>query len=86
MRLPHATHTHRTAPCAARACKASAAHAFPHKLSHARSPIRSAVAMAPKVEFPILGGVYWGTPQTVNKAPGDIAGACRVAKICGRPS
>jgi len=40
--------------------------------------------MAPKVEFPILGGVYWGTPQTVNKAPGDIAGACRVAKICGR--
>ncbi len=42
--------------------------------------------MAPKVEFPILGGVYWGTPQTVNKAPGDIAGACRVAKICGRPS
>merc|ERR1719191_590149 len=28
----------------------------------------------PNVEFPILGGVYWGTPQTVDKAPGDIAG------------
>merc|ERR1719258_148420 len=22
----------------------------------------------------ILGGVYWGTPQTVDKAPGDIGG------------
>ena len=37
-------------------------------------PARVAVANAPKVEFPILGGVYWGTPQTVDKAPGDIAG------------
>merc|ERR1719217_266911 len=33
-----------------------------------------AIANAPKTEFPILGGVYWGTPQTVDKAPGDIAG------------
>merc|ERR1719504_399169 len=33
-----------------------------------------AIANAPKVEFPILGGVYWGTPQTIDKAPGDIAG------------
>ena len=32
------------------------------------------VANAPKTEFPILGGVYWGTPQTVDKAPGDIGG------------
>merc|ERR1719178_309870 len=28
----------------------------------------------PDVEFPILGGVYWGEPQTVDKAPGDIGG------------
>ena len=35
----------------------------------------SAVANAPKTEFPILGGVYWGEPQTVDKAPGDIGGA-----------
>merc|ERR1719160_2056282 len=33
-----------------------------------------AIANAPKTEFPILGGVYWGTPQTVDKAPGDIGG------------
>merc|ERR1719201_501147 len=33
-----------------------------------------AIANAPKVEFPILGGVYWGMPQTVDKAPGDIGG------------
>ena len=38
------------------------------------TPPLIAVANAPKVEFPILGGVYWGTPQTVDKAPGDIAG------------
>jgi len=29
----------------------------------------------PDVEFPILGGVYWGEPQTKDKAPGDIGGA-----------
>merc|ERR1719472_676589 len=28
----------------------------------------------PNVEFPILGGVYWGEAQTVDKAPGDIGG------------
>merc|ERR1719451_100466 len=33
-----------------------------------------AIANAPKVEFPILGGPYWGSPQTVDKAPGDIGG------------
>jgi len=33
-----------------------------------------AIANAPKTEFPILGGVYWGTPQTIDKAPGDIGG------------
>ena len=38
------------------------------------TPPLIAVANAPKVEFPILGGVYWGTPQTVDKAPGNIAG------------
>merc|ERR1719181_2220435 len=34
-----------------------------------------AIANAPKVEFPILGGVYWGEAQTVDKAPGDIGGS-----------
>jgi len=34
-----------------------------------------AIANAPKVEFPILGGVYWGEPQTIDKAPGDIGGS-----------
>merc|ERR1719379_2579397 len=29
----------------------------------------------PDVEFPILGGVYWGEAQTVDKAPGDIGGS-----------
>ena len=33
-----------------------------------------AVANAPKVEVPILSGPYWGAPQTVDKAPGDIGG------------
>jgi len=33
-----------------------------------------AIANAPDVEFPILGGAYWGAPQTVDKAPGDIGG------------
>ena len=33
-----------------------------------------AVANGPDVEFPILKGVYWGEPQTVDKAPGDIGG------------
>ena len=34
----------------------------------------AAVANKPNVEFPILGGPYWGAPQTVDKAPGDIGG------------
>merc|ERR1719181_2648985 len=33
-----------------------------------------AIANKPEVEFPLLGGVYWGTPQTIDKAPGDICG------------
>merc|ERR1719181_2593279 len=33
-----------------------------------------AIANAPKVEFPILGGAYWGSPQTIDKAPGNIGG------------
>jgi len=33
-----------------------------------------AIANAPTTEFPILKGPYWGEPQTVDKAPGDIGG------------
>jgi hypothetical protein len=39
--------------------------------TYARAP---AVANKPDVQFPILGGPYWGAPQTVDKAPGDIGG------------